>query len=145
MRQEFDGSGSHIAYNVGFSFELLLIFVEFIVLAGRSGGSNGEAGRNSGTASWPGTGQEGLPTPASLGEVMHSTRQMLVEQAGDTLLVCLILPSLIICSSIHPYMISLYAFSGCFFLLFSFPFSASVDSFDDQMVIISSKDHFMKY
>lgn len=32
--------------------------------------------------------QEGLPTPASLAEVMLSTRQMLIEQAGEHLFVC---------------------------------------------------------
>lgn len=32
--------------------------------------------------------QQGLPSPASLAEVLRSTRQILLEQAGDSLLVC---------------------------------------------------------
>ncbi|KAJ0090933.1 hypothetical protein Patl1_14855 [Pistacia atlantica] len=58
------------------------------------GGSNNSQGtatdrtgeRDSTSASHSGTVHEGLPTPASLAEVMLSTRQMLVEQAGECLL-----------------------------------------------------------
>lgn len=31
--------------------------------------------------------QGGLPTPAALGEVIHSTRQFLIEQVGESLMV----------------------------------------------------------
>ncbi|XVF47978.1 hypothetical protein PTKIN_Ptkin03bG0153300 [Pterospermum kingtungense] len=41
--------------------------------------------RDSNSASNLGTMREGLPTPASLAEVLLSTRQMLVEQAGERL------------------------------------------------------------
>ncbi|KAK3221814.1 hypothetical protein Dsin_008839 [Dipteronia sinensis] len=58
---------------------------------GRGGGNNAQAAsmhrteeRNSSSQS--GTVQEGLPTPASLAEVMRSTRQMLIEQVGESLL-----------------------------------------------------------
>ncbi|KAK9098465.1 hypothetical protein Syun_025510 [Stephania yunnanensis] len=41
--------------------------------------------QNNSAALGPGGGQGGLPTPASLAEVMLSTRQMLIEQAGECL------------------------------------------------------------
>lgn len=49
--------------------------------------------RDSSSTLQSGTVQEGLPTPAALAEVMLSTRQMLIEQVGESLLVCLYLPS----------------------------------------------------
>lgn len=65
-----------------------------IVPTGRDGGSNDQAGavhttevRSSGSAPSSGTRSEGFPTPASLAEVMLSTRQMLIEQAAESLLV----------------------------------------------------------
>jgi hypothetical protein len=63
-------------------------------VAGRSGGNsaqsaathgNGERGPNSALPT--GTVQEVFPTPASLAEVMLSTRQMLIEHAGECILV----------------------------------------------------------
>ena len=48
--------------------------------------------RDSNSASNSGTIQEGLPTPASLAEVLLSTRQMLIEQTGECLQVCPELP-----------------------------------------------------
>lgn len=54
-------------------------------------GSDGHSSSGaSGYASSHGAG--GLPTPASLAELMRSTRQFLIEQAGESLLVCM-LPS----------------------------------------------------
>ncbi|TQD86169.1 hypothetical protein C1H46_028342 [Malus baccata] len=41
---------------------------------------------SSNSSSRSGTRQEGLPTPASLAEVMRSTRQLLAEQVGESLL-----------------------------------------------------------
>lgn len=65
-------------------------------MAGRGGRDNaqatattheiGERGTNSTLRT--GTVQEGFPTPASLAEIMRSTRQMLIEHAGGCLLVC---------------------------------------------------------
>ncbi|OMO80350.1 putative scythe/bat3 [Corchorus olitorius] len=59
---------------------------------GRTGGSDPQAAsmsrtgdRDSNSASNSGTVREGLPTPVSLAEVLHSTRQMLIEQAGECL------------------------------------------------------------
>ncbi|XP_021899208.1 large proline-rich protein bag6-A-like isoform X2 [Carica papaya] len=59
----------------------------------REGGNNaqvatlhGTEGRNPNSMSHSGTVREGLPTPASLAEVMLSTRQMLIEQIGESLL-----------------------------------------------------------
>jgi hypothetical protein len=43
---------------------------------------------DSNTTSLSGTGQERLPSPASLAEVMLSSRQLLTEQVGECLLVC---------------------------------------------------------
>lgn len=67
--------------------------------AGRGGSNNSQAAttdmtgeRDSSSSSHSGTAQEGLPTPATLAEVMLSTRQMLVEQVGECLLVCSYLP-----------------------------------------------------
>ncbi|XP_059453095.1 ubiquitin-like domain-containing protein CIP73 isoform X4 [Corylus avellana] len=63
------------------------------IVAGRSGGNsaqaaathgNGERGPNSTLPT--GTVQEGFPTPASLAEVMLSSRQMLIEHAGECIL-----------------------------------------------------------
>lgn len=63
-----------------------------IVVAGRGGESSAQAAAATGTSergsnSTPGTGtvQEGFPTPASLAEVMLSTRQMLIEHVGECL------------------------------------------------------------
>lgn len=60
---------------------------------GRGGSNNSQAAttdmtgeRDSSSSSHSGTAQEGLPTPATLAEVMLSTRQMLVEQVGECLL-----------------------------------------------------------
>lgn len=72
-----------------------------LVWAVREGGNNaqvatlhGTEGRNPNSMSHSGTVREGLPTPASLAEVMLSTRQMLIEQIGESLLVCLSVPFL---------------------------------------------------
>lgn len=63
-------------------------------MAGRGGGNsaqaaathgNGERGPDSTLPT--ATVQEGFPTPASLAEVMLSTRQMLIEHAGECILV----------------------------------------------------------
>ncbi|XP_017633356.1 ubiquitin-like domain-containing protein CIP73 isoform X7 [Gossypium arboreum] len=58
---------------------------------GRVGGNDSQTtpmsrtgSRDSNSASNSGTGREGLPTPASLAEVLLSTRQMLIEQAGES-------------------------------------------------------------
>lgn len=65
-----------------------------IVLTGRDGESSVQAGAvdtadvsSSGSAPSSGTRSEGLPTPASLAEVMLSTRETLIEQAAESLLV----------------------------------------------------------
>jgi hypothetical protein len=52
-------------------------------VAGRGGGNSAQAAATLPTA----TVQEGFPTPASLAEVMLSTRQMLIEHAGECILV----------------------------------------------------------
>ncbi|XVF34504.1 hypothetical protein REPUB_Repub18cG0064300 [Reevesia pubescens] len=58
---------------------------------GRAGGNDPQTAsmstgdRDSNSASNLGTVQEGLPTPASLAEVLLSSRQMLIEQAGECL------------------------------------------------------------
>ncbi|EOY31278.1 Ubiquitin-like superfamily protein, putative isoform 5 [Theobroma cacao] len=59
---------------------------------GRAGGEDPQAAslsrtgdRDSNPASNSGTVQEGLPTPASLAEVLLATRQLLIEQAGECL------------------------------------------------------------
>ncbi|XP_021275844.1 large proline-rich protein bag6-B isoform X2 [Herrania umbratica] len=59
---------------------------------GRAGGNDPQAAslsrtgdRDSNSASNSGTVQEGLPTPASLAEVLLATRQLLIEQAGECL------------------------------------------------------------
>ncbi|KDO59320.1 hypothetical protein CISIN_1g004252mg [Citrus sinensis] len=57
---------------------------------GRGGGNNTAATNstiegNTNSASHPGSLQEGLPMPASLAEVMQSTRQMLIEQSAECL------------------------------------------------------------
>ncbi|XP_022732230.1 uncharacterized protein LOC111286494 isoform X2 [Durio zibethinus] len=59
---------------------------------GRAGGNDPQTAsmsrtgdRDSNPASNSGTIREGLPTPASLAAVLHSTRQMLIEQAGEYL------------------------------------------------------------
>ncbi|KAH7569123.1 hypothetical protein JRO89_XS06G0109800 [Xanthoceras sorbifolium] len=64
MRREFDGIGIGVGNNV----------------------QAGTEERDSSSTSQSGTVQEGLPTPASLAEVMRSTRQMLIEQVGESLL-----------------------------------------------------------
>ncbi|MBA0722529.1 hypothetical protein Golax_003202 [Gossypium laxum] len=58
---------------------------------GRAGGNDSQTApmsrtgsRDSNSASNSGTVHEGLPTPASLAEVLLSTRQMLIEQAGES-------------------------------------------------------------
>ncbi|KAF8407193.1 hypothetical protein HHK36_006320 [Tetracentron sinense] len=51
----------------------------------RVDGTHGSEGREGDAASHSGVGLGGLPTPASLAEVMLSTRQMLIEQAGECL------------------------------------------------------------
>ncbi|KAG8491695.1 hypothetical protein CXB51_015138 [Gossypium anomalum] len=58
---------------------------------GRAGGNDSQTSpmnrtgsRDSNSASNSGTVREGLPTPASLAEVLLSTRQMLIEQAGES-------------------------------------------------------------
>ncbi|KAI9192250.1 hypothetical protein LWI28_020015 [Acer negundo] len=58
---------------------------------GRGGGNNAQAAsihrtEERDSSSQSRTVQEGLPTPASLAEVMWSTRQMLIEQVGESLL-----------------------------------------------------------
>lgn len=58
---------------------------------GRSNGmsaSNRPDNRDPNSASQPGAIPEGLPTPASLAEVMLSTRQMLIEQVAECLQLC---------------------------------------------------------
>ncbi|MBA0873918.1 hypothetical protein Goshw_009165, partial [Gossypium schwendimanii] len=52
---------------------------EFDGIARRSGDRDSIPASNSGTI------REGLPTPASLAEVLQSTRQMLIDQAGECL------------------------------------------------------------
>lgn len=63
-------------------------------LAGRAGGNNAEEANihgdeesSSNSSSRPSTTQESFPTPASLAEVMLSTRQMLAEEVSECLLV----------------------------------------------------------
>lgn len=63
-----------------------------IVVAGRGGESNAQAAaatrtseRGSNSTPRTGTVQEGFPTPASLAEVMLSTRQMLIDHVGECL------------------------------------------------------------
>lgn len=70
--------------------------------AGRGGGNNTAATNstiegNTNSASHPGSLQEGLPMPASLAEVMQSTRQMLIEQSAECLHVCFLSYILIVC------------------------------------------------
>ncbi|XP_059658186.1 ubiquitin-like domain-containing protein CIP73 isoform X2 [Cornus florida] len=48
-------------------------------------GTNGNGGQESDAGLLSATGRGGLPTPASLAEVMLSTRQILLEQAGECL------------------------------------------------------------
>ncbi|XP_048133100.1 ubiquitin-like domain-containing protein CIP73 isoform X3 [Rhodamnia argentea] len=50
--------------------------------------SNRPDNRDPTSASQPGTIPEGLPTPASLAEIMLSTRQMLIEQVAECLQLC---------------------------------------------------------
>lgn len=64
-------------------------------MPGRAGGNDSQTApmsrtgsRDSNSASNSGTVREGLPTPASLAEVLLSTRQMLIEQAGESVQVC---------------------------------------------------------
>lgn len=73
-----------------------------IVLTGRDGGASGQADsvhttelRSSNTSPSSGTRPEGFPTPASLAEVMLSTRQMLNEQTAESLHVCFHFPILL--------------------------------------------------
>lgn len=63
-------------------------------LAGRVGGNNaqetnihGDEESSSNSSSRPSTTQESFPTPASLAEVMLSTRQMLTGEVSECLLV----------------------------------------------------------
>ncbi|KAM3714233.1 hypothetical protein ACB098_01G319100 [Castanea mollissima] len=63
------------------------------IVAGRGGESNAQAAaatrtseRSSNSTPRTGTVQEGFPTPASLAEVMQSTRQMLIDHVGECLL-----------------------------------------------------------
>lgn len=65
-------------------------------LAGRGSGNNAQMSasnrpdnRDPNSASQPGAIPEGLPTPASLAEIMLSTRQMLIEQVAECLQVIL--------------------------------------------------------
>ncbi|XP_024982582.1 large proline-rich protein bag6-A isoform X2 [Cynara cardunculus var. scolymus] len=46
----------------------------------------GNAGEESNASPHSGSGQGGLPTPAALGEVTQSARQLLIEQAGECLM-----------------------------------------------------------
>ncbi|XP_010244741.1 PREDICTED: large proline-rich protein BAG6-like isoform X2 [Nelumbo nucifera] len=48
-------------------------------------GVTGNEGQEHDSAPHSSAGQAGLPTPASLAEVIHSTRHMLIEQAGECL------------------------------------------------------------
>ncbi|KAF8036726.1 hypothetical protein BT93_C2442 [Corymbia citriodora subsp. variegata] len=50
--------------------------------------SNRPDSRDPNSASQPGAVPEGLPTPASLAEIMLSTRQMLIEQVAECLQLC---------------------------------------------------------
>ncbi|KAI3426555.1 Ubiquitin-like domain-containing protein, partial [Psidium guajava] len=68
---------------------------EDIALAGRGIGNNAQMfasnrpdSRDPTSASQPGATPEGLPTPASLAEIMLSTRQMLTEQVAECLQLC---------------------------------------------------------
>ena len=66
-----------------------------MVLAGRVGRNNSQEANthgaaeesNSNSSSRPSTAQESFPTPASLAEVMLSTRQMLIEEVSASLFV----------------------------------------------------------
>jgi hypothetical protein len=73
----------------------LAIGFQFSSLTGRGGENIAQADAalrmeqiDSNTTSLSGTGQERLPSPASLAEVMLSSRQLLTEQVGECLLVC---------------------------------------------------------
>lgn len=97
---EFDAIGKHVVLNfiVILHWLLLACFfsgndVEHILLAVREGRDNAEAAeaqRNEETrsvSSHLGSTPEGLSSPASLAEVLRSTRQMIDQQAGECLLV----------------------------------------------------------
>ena len=74
--------------------QLLMTWIWFLVLAVRIQGNNsqslgaGNAGEESNAAPHSASSQGGLPTPAALGEVTQSARQLLIEQAGECLMVC---------------------------------------------------------
>ena len=54
----------------------------------QAAGTLGSNGQEYDAAMHLASGQGGLPTPASLAEVMLSTRQILTDQAADSLSVC---------------------------------------------------------
>jgi len=73
----------------------LVIGLQSFSLTGRVGENNAQADAarrteqiDSNSMSQSGTGQERLPTPASLAEVIRSSRQLLTEQVAECLLVC---------------------------------------------------------
>ena len=73
----------------------LVIGLQFFSLTGRGRENNAQADAalrteqiDSNSMSLSGTVQERLPTPASLAEVIRSSRQLLTEQVAECLLVC---------------------------------------------------------
>ena len=73
----------------------LAIGFQFSSLTGRGGEHIAQADAahmieqlDTNSTSLSGTGEERLPTPASLAEVILSSRQLLTEQVGECLLVC---------------------------------------------------------
>lgn len=111
ISHEFDTIGEHTMLNFIVILSWLLLqtcflrMMEHILLAVREGGNNAqaaEAHRNEETGSVSsrlGSTPESLSSPASLAEVLLSTRRMIVEQAGECILVC---------SKASPYIFILY-------------------------------------
>lgn len=100
MSREFDTIGKQTMLNFIVIIATLLLLqacylrmMEHILLAVREGGNGQAAEAHSneavGSGSSPlGSTAENLPSPASLAEVLLSTRQMIIEQAGECILVC---------------------------------------------------------
>ncbi|KVH99813.1 Ubiquitin, partial [Cynara cardunculus var. scolymus] len=87
LRQEFDDNGQKsFLLNFLDTIELLIqLFMIIQVNSSQSLGA-GNAGEESNASPHSGSGQGGLPTPAALGEVTQSARQLLIEQAGECLM-----------------------------------------------------------
>lgn len=100
MSREFDTIGKQPMLNsIVIIVTLLLLqacylrMMEHILLAVREGGNAQAAEAHSNEAMGSGSSRlgstpENLPSPASLAEVLLSTRQMIIEQAGECILVC---------------------------------------------------------